>query len=645
MKILTLPSILRNRLIRIPAYQRGYAWENDQVEDFWLDVKALEKDRPHFTGTLTTTGVPDANAADWIYELPDEAAFAGRKLRIGSDAFEILYLVDGQQRLITATILLLVLGARFPGDTELRELVEPLPGVFRLGYEIDMPSHRFLLSEIYQDKPSDEARTAYTANLENAKEFFEREVARLSEGYAREVRHKLLTGVVFVQNHLPPELNASVVFERMNNRGKPLSELELLKNRLLYLIQCLGPEAGTPSDLDRRVNQDWLTIYEWLGKNQNGILDDADFLRNHWILYFPHDADTGSEIRTSTFARDLLQSRFSEKRKRADPQERLTEIIRYSSSLSEATKPWFSQNWPDHAAADLPAEHRLWLNKINSIRRDTFFRPIMNLLLIRDYPEQLVTECLRAIERHEFVLAALIGGRATANRPHFWRRANQLFRSDNPPEGLPAEIDRQADQFYTQAKLYKNMGRVWISKDGLKGGWRAWRYLQHFLREYEAHLCAREDAPAGATTSFVYPGRLRIGDWCDGSFDGLSDLRDDAITTSLGNQILVAHRDRTLAARAPLGRAQAVKADPDAPSPGSFEWKRERRERDGRLDGYLHGSASEREVGQHQIWDHAAVYQRSMKMLSFLSERWAIPLGEAKRRALTRLQFNGVGGT
>lgn len=34
-----------------------------------------------------------------------------------------------------------------------------------------------------------------------------------------------------------------VAFEIINNRGKPLSSLELLKNRLIYLSAKLGDEA------------------------------------------------------------------------------------------------------------------------------------------------------------------------------------------------------------------------------------------------------------------------------------------------------------------------------------------------------------------------------------------------------------------
>ncbi len=477
------------------------------MEDFWLDVSTLAPDRLHFTGTLTTSDVPEQNLSDWLAELPEGATRSAGTLTHGDDAYDTVYLVDGQQRLITATLLLLALCRSPHGDRERWRLIEPSAGLFRLGYEVDMPSHRYLLAEIYREQDSDEPRTAYTANLQNAKDYLDAEVGRASPGLVRDVQHKLLHQVVFVQNHLPEGLNASVVFERMNNRGKPLSQLELLKNRLLYLSQVFADEGDPSSRFERAVNRRWLLIYEWLGKKQEGILDDDDFLRNHWILYFRHDTETGSDIRTSEFSRNLLQDRFGEKQRNATPKRRLADIDRYSESLSEAARHWFAQSWPDDPAADLPAPHRLWLRRINAIRRDNFFRPIVNLLLLRDYPEELVTDCLRAIERHDFVLTALVGSRATANRPHFWRRANQLFRSGEPPEKLPAEIRRQTNEFYKQERVQKHMERVWISKEGRHGGWRAWRFLDYFLREYEAHLSRRPPSGESFTIQRVYPGQ------------------------------------------------------------------------------------------------------------------------------------------
>lgn len=66
----------------------------------------------------------------------------------------------------------------------------------------------------------------------------------------------------------------------MNNRGKKLSNLELLKNRILYLITLYDShvlskyEENTLTDF---VNETWSEIYYQLGRNKNNPLSDDDF--------------------------------------------------------------------------------------------------------------------------------------------------------------------------------------------------------------------------------------------------------------------------------------------------------------------------------------------------------------------------------
>ena len=33
----------------IPRFQRDYAWDQEQWEDLWLDIEALEEEMHHFT--------------------------------------------------------------------------------------------------------------------------------------------------------------------------------------------------------------------------------------------------------------------------------------------------------------------------------------------------------------------------------------------------------------------------------------------------------------------------------------------------------------------------------------------------------------------------------------------------------------------
>ena len=137
-----------------------------------------------------------------------------------------------------------------------------------------------------------------------------------------------------------------VVFETMNNRGKPLSKLELLKNRLIYLSTLLPQSVG---DEDRRalrknINDAWKTVFEFLGREKSQPLEDDDFLRAHWIVYFKYARDQAGQ-----FANFLLDQHFTTERVR---NRKLTaeELQRYVTSIQDSVRKWHQIHFPSRVA-------------------------------------------------------------------------------------------------------------------------------------------------------------------------------------------------------------------------------------------------------------------------------------------------------
>lgn len=56
-KLQSLTEIFNEKIFRIPDFQRGYSWENNQLEDFWEDLMNLKDDKIHYTGLLTVESV------------------------------------------------------------------------------------------------------------------------------------------------------------------------------------------------------------------------------------------------------------------------------------------------------------------------------------------------------------------------------------------------------------------------------------------------------------------------------------------------------------------------------------------------------------------------------------------------------------
>ncbi len=98
---------------RIPVYQRVYSWTRPQCEELWADLmQAAAADEDHFMGTVLS-GAPDAGV--------DAAADAACAL-CADAGVRAVDLVDGQQRMVTLTLLLSALCSALAGtdDEQLR---------------------------------------------------------------------------------------------------------------------------------------------------------------------------------------------------------------------------------------------------------------------------------------------------------------------------------------------------------------------------------------------------------------------------------------------------------------------------------------------------------------------------------------------
>jgi hypothetical protein len=73
-----------------------------------------------------------------------------------------------------------------------------------------------------------------------------------------ELQNRVCDQLVLTIYPVEKDADAGVIFEVMNNRGKPISEMEKAKNYLLYLAAKL--ELDEPHDLAERINSTWTHI-------------------------------------------------------------------------------------------------------------------------------------------------------------------------------------------------------------------------------------------------------------------------------------------------------------------------------------------------------------------------------------------------
>ena len=85
---LTLDDLLSRRLFRIPHYQRAYSWQRKQRNDMFSDLENLKGNSEGFHFMATVVGL------------------SRDKVIIKPNLYNVIDIVDGQQRLTTLVILL-----------------------------------------------------------------------------------------------------------------------------------------------------------------------------------------------------------------------------------------------------------------------------------------------------------------------------------------------------------------------------------------------------------------------------------------------------------------------------------------------------------------------------------------------------------
>jgi hypothetical protein len=254
----------RARII-VPKFQRGYSWLKKHIEAFWTDITTFQKESAAKDG-------PDKYFLGPIVILPESK--------------EVIQLLDGQQRMATATILFSVMRDKartlkiqaandFARDIQ-REMIEK-GEVFAL--QLGEMDHVYFAETIQADPPQKKpAKLRSHRNIQNAKslltDYVNNQVAGLDPAktlaWLREMFQTVRSDLVMASIPVASERDAFRIFETLNDRGLRLSVPDLLLNYLMRVAQ---------SDEQRRQIRDfWNDMLDQMGRR-----DINRFLRHMWV--------------------------------------------------------------------------------------------------------------------------------------------------------------------------------------------------------------------------------------------------------------------------------------------------------------------------------------------------------------------------
>ncbi|GEM79590.1 DUF262 domain-containing protein [Vibrio superstes] len=632
MKLQSLSDICERRVLRIPDYQRGYAWSLQQIADFWEDIVQLDIERVHYTGVITLEPVP---AKLWRKWEQDEWIIEGM-------GYRPFYVVDGQQRLTTSMILIQAIIESVDAKSQLN--YQSIPTVrqryvlckaddgqresFIFGYETDNPSDEYLKTSIFGEHSHSNLfqETLYTQNLSGAKEYFKKKLATLDHNQIASIFKKLTQRLKFNLYEIDDEIDVFVTFETMNNRGKPLTSLELLKNRLIYLSTLFHGHDGRDV-LRNKINSAWKTMYEYLGKNADSPLDENIFLRNHWTMYFKYTRNKGDD-----YINYLLNDKFTAKNvthpSNREDKVTIEEISNYVESLQGSIRHWFYIHNPYFYLPHYDNEENKLL--LDRLQRLSFraFRPLLLAAYVSKQSTDKINSLLIAAERYNFILFSLCHRRSNTGDSEFFSMARELLKGKRDVVSVVKTINDWIDYYFDAGRFHSYIAEKY--ELGQQGFFR-WDGLRYFLFEYDQWLTTRGKQSTNklhwsnlksvkrdaVTIEHIFPQTATNEYWKE-RFGGLNAQQTTTITNSLGNLV-------------PLSRSKNSSLQNDG-----FDLKKNNKNG----VGYYNGSAAENELAQIVEWDQESILNRGFELLEFMELRWNIKLGDdAFKTNLLHLDF------
>ncbi len=679
-----LDSLFKEKLFRIPDYQRGYAWGREQLDAFWEDLINLPDGRSHYTGVLTLKEIPSADVQH------DDKEF----WLVDDHSYKLYHIVDGQQRLTTFTLFLQAFiellrslpenegqadDAIYLTDTlsiaavESKFLFEVKPAgeafrTYKFGYTVDNPSYEYMRYRILGEVGGGTVfETFYTLNLSNGKRYFKEQLRawHKEEGISglQGMYRTLTKRFLFNEYIIKDEFDVFVAFETMNNRGKTLSDLELLKNRLVYLTTLYTDAELDPAerrDLRNSINDAWKEVYFQLGRNKSKPLNDDDFLRAHWMMYFKFSRQTGRD-----YIKFLLEEQFTPQRvhrKIVQPVEleeaeeqtsdadleaddengldevessvpmmvaelRPNEIRDYVKSLKASSVHWFRTFYPE-MSDDLTWKEIEWIQRLNRLGM-AYFRPLLMAILKKcDDPGQRIGT-FKEIERFVFVVFRLTQTRSNYRSSEFSNAVRAIDRGDMDWAELKERLRNRMSFTFTDEGHFANDDFYLLLQKKFENGqgYYDWPGLRYFLYEYELELLSSsrqkkvdwadllKTPKDNISIEHIYPQSETVA-WKP-AFRSIRKQEREAYRNSLGNLLL-------------LSSAINSSLQNDA----FAEKKKPKCNRDGSKlrNGYADGSHSEIEVSHCEDWGPDEIRERGIRLIRFMERRWDIRFADDQAR-------------
>ena len=260
-KFVPLTELLNGRLFRIPQYQRAYSWQRKERQDLFEDINRTWRagdDRAHFMATIV--------------------GLRTCKRTIIADEYQVIEVVDGQQRITTLILLLkaiakLIDRSNDEGDKIGKEIDGTLVKnddatllLLQTNHDTSQYFDDYMKNGAYPNQSS--AKTLADREILSAMEDCEKFVSEWQEnnGQLKDLVILLKNRLFFIFHEIGNEALVYTVFEVLNSRGLQVSWFDRLKSMLMAIV--FEYDGGNKEEIINQVHQLWTDIYRCVGLRQ-----------------------------------------------------------------------------------------------------------------------------------------------------------------------------------------------------------------------------------------------------------------------------------------------------------------------------------------------------------------------------------------
>ena len=561
------------------------------LRDLWDDLYYLG-DREHYFGTILLKSADKPPA------------------RVGLKTFEQFEVIDGQQRLTTTLILLreLISQMKAVGDEDIRAQVSKLEEdyiVYLDNYKLTIGGEdaSFFRDTILAGESAATPQTGAQGRLRDAQIFFRKQFDRQRELGQDEYLDSLIefkSRIDRLQVMLyivPSSAEAVRMFETVNDRGRPLTDLEKTKSILMYASYLVVDDPQTLETRLAELNDYFSRIYRCFKDIEEGLgLRDPGEIQRYHHIFFSGPKDSHTHMR---LLKDLLMGTSRE-----DPESCRAYIPAYARSLWNAFD----------TMRDIAKRRQ---------ERSTFGRLVDRLVLVGGmanlYPLLIVAwqdyredpqreEILRLFEAFVFRVYRVVRYRSHTGRSSLEWLARRVHRDNltfaNFLQRLrDLNLEYVSDEAFrrhlSETHCYPNLGT---------------RTIKYLLAEYEMNRRAEEREPLPPDLALIlsteYQTEHILPQNPAGGLDQDEAAAHEEIVHRLGN-LTLASKDwnRTMGNRA-------------------FHEKRDGRQNgdpDGKKICYRNSILRvQRDLATWEEWNEASIGERGNRIIDFALGRWEI---------------------